>query len=83
MHTGFPNIPIMGSSQMTSSDKVPNSIWAHPHLQKMQAKHRWVVSQTYSRQKRVKQDKTMHELIVHTMPTIYMHFTVHCAVCSL
>ena len=39
MHTWFPNIPILGSSQMTSSDKVPNCIWAtHPSFSEIWGK---------------------------------------------
>ena len=49
------------------------------HLQK-QAK---IVSETYLRQKRRKQEKNMHELVVGSVHAINIYSTVHCAVCTI
>ena len=49
------------------------------HLQK-QAK---IVSETYLRQKRRKNEKNMHALVVGSVHAINIYSTVHCAVCTI
>ena len=81
-------VPKHSNTGLFTNDVIRQSAKLHlspPSFTKLQAKHRWIASQTYSRQKRVNQDKSMHACIngISTIPTIYMRFTVHCAVCSL